>query len=292
MILGYISLLGIKIYNYAIFIIVLCLVVKIIKEFFNKISKKQADEKKIRDQKIKEFQKETNGDRDALTDKIYNFYQESNYNPFFDYFIKVVIFVLDFAIISAMVATFKPISNFNIVSDESAASIVSIYKEREGDAAKKYVEIRLLKDLDEYVDEYKANGVSDEEIQTLYDLKETFMIGNTETYIVPSMDKITVASALPIMAFFIFVLNTILSMSRQFKSIKKAIKTGTLQQKMLALLSPAMTLLSVVLICTFIFNTPMIISFYFIINYTWNFIRNIILLYKDKTNNAQHFINK
>lgn len=282
MYLAQVSLLGIKIQNYAVFILLFCLVIKCIKEVFNKIDAKQTKEKKAREEKIKKLQEESKGDKELLTEKIYKFYQDSNYNPILYYFIKISVFVLDFALISVMVATFKPMTNFNMISEDSIQSIVSIYKEQEGKSAKNYTEIRLLQDLEEYENLYKSSGVSEEELETLYDLKDSFDLFGMQTYIVPDFNNYSPEMVFPLIAFMLFIINTLIALIKQCSSLKRIFKEGTLTQKALSLIAPGLLVLSTILVCTFIFNTPIVISFYFIINYAWNLMKNIIKIVVNK----------
>lgn len=94
--LATVRLLGIPITCYPAFIIGLCLVTKIIRIFLNKYSKKQSEEKAVRDEKIAQLQKEAGGDRNVLSDKIYEYYKESNYNPYLTFLSKVALIIIDF----------------------------------------------------------------------------------------------------------------------------------------------------------------------------------------------------
>lgn len=126
--LATVRLLGIPITCYPAFIICLCLVTKIIRIFLNKYSKKQSEEKAVRDEKIAQLQKEAGGDRNVLSDKIYEYYKESNYNPYLTFLSKVALIIIDFAIVAVMVTTFKPISNFHVVEKDTATTITQIYR--------------------------------------------------------------------------------------------------------------------------------------------------------------------
>lgn len=280
-IIGFINVLGIRIYNYALFIIVFCLITKIFRTVLSKINKKQSQEKAKRDKKIKELQKMSGGNQKILADKIFEYYQESNYNPFLSVFTKIIIIIIDFAIILAMVATFKPITNFNIVSDKSAESIVSVYTENEKNA-NRYTEIRLLRDLEKYEDEYKKVGVSEQEMAALYNLRNTFKIGTLDTYIVPTMTEFSYNILIPLLAFVMFLINILISLIKNVKNAIKLYKTSDLADKISLIIAPIMSVFSLILVSTFIFNTPIIISFYFIINYTWNLVVNTIDAVKKK----------
>lgn len=284
MVLAYISLFGIKIYNYALALIILSLCVRVVRMFVAKLGNKQSKKSAEYNKKIAELRKETN-DEQELADKIYNYYQENNYNPILNFLLKFLVFVLDFAILTAAVASFKPITNFKIISEDSANSIISIYKENEGAEANRYTEIRLLKDLDEYSDQYKAAGVSDDEINTLQELKNTFKFGNLETYIIPSMNEFSVQMLPCLFAFILFAVNSLWSLVLQIKNLKKKKITDPdilITDKISALISPIVSVLCLVLVCTFIFKVPIVISFYFLINYGWSLIERIVQTIKIK----------
>ncbi|MGN0006355.1 MAG: YidC/Oxa1 family membrane protein insertase [Candidatus Gastranaerophilaceae bacterium] len=278
-----ITLFSIKIYNYALLIIILTLLVKGVRTLLDKVNAKQAVVKKERNAKIKQFQEESK-DKDELTDKIYNYYKETNYNPFLSVFLSVLMIVLDFAIISMALATFNPISNFKIIEPESTQSIVSIYREGEGDSANKYTEIRLLKDLETYEDKYIEAGVSQEEINTLYEFRDTFKLGSFETYIVPSMNKITLQSLPCLLTFGVFAANTLWLIIIHLKQFIKVLQNN--KKEPLEILMGAFPLmldaLTVALVSSLIFNTPIVISFYFLINYSWMLITKIINACKRK----------
>lgn len=282
-----ITLFGIKIYNYALLIIVLTLLVKCVRTLLDKVNAKQAVVKKERNEKIKQFQEESK-DKDELTDKIYNYYKETNYNPFLSVFLSILMIVLDFAIISMALATFKPISNFKIIAPESAQSIVSIYREAEGDSANKYTEIRLLKDLETYEDKYVEAGVTQEEINTLYEFRDTFKLGNFETYVVPSMNKLTLQSLPCFLTFGVFAVNTLWLIIIHLREFIKVLKNN--KKEPLKVLMGAFPLmldaLTVVLVSSLILNTPIVISFYFLINYSWTLITKIINTFKKKNKQA------
>ena len=278
MVLAYISLFGVKIYNYALALIILSLCVRVVRMFVAKVGKKQSKRSAEYNKKIVELRKETNNEQE-LADKIYDYYQENNYNPILNFLLKFLVFVLDFAILTAAVASFKPITNFKIISESSANSIISIYKENEGTEANRYTEIRLLKDLNKYSDQYRAAGVSEDEINTLQELKNTFKFGNLETYIIPSMNEFS-AQMLPcLFAFILFAVNSLWSLIIQIKNLKKVKFTDPdifITDKISALIGPIISVLCLVLVCTFIFKVPIVISFYFLINYGWSLIEKII----------------
>lgn len=285
MLSAYISIFGLKIHNYVLMLVLFSLLICIVKTVVAQLNRKQSVKSRERKEKVVQLQKESNGDQKELADRIYDYYKETNYNPFLNYFLKFLIILLDLLIITAAVATFKPITNFHIISDESANSIINIYKENEIEQGGRYTEIRLLKDLDKYEDKYTAAGVSAEEIQTLRELKETFKVGNLETYIVPSLNGFSVQALPCLFAFLLFAINSIWSFVFQIKKVKN-IKLSdpdiALVDKLNTYIAPISNIITNIIVCTFIFKVPIVISFYFIINYGWNFIQKIIVTIVNK----------
>ena len=246
-----------------------------------KISRKQTAAGKERAAKIKQLQQESGGDRDALTDKIYDYYKESNYNPVLNFFSKFVIIAVNFAILTAFVSTFSPITNYKVITDENAQKIVSIYKENEPDATR-YTEMRLLNDLEKYENQYKKAGVSNEEIQRLYNLRDSLTLGKLKTYMVPTIKNFSPATLIPIVAFILYLIKFLLDIIRQLKSLKDSFGSLDITGKLTGILSPFMSVFSLVLVSTIILKTPIIVSFYFIINYLWGIGQYIIENTKSK----------
>lgn len=258
-----------------------CVIVKIISFFLGKISRKQTAAGRERAAKIKQLQQESGGDRDALTDKIYDYYKESNYNPVLNFFSKFVIIAVNFAILTAFVSTFSPITNYKVITDENAQKIVSIYKENEPDATQ-YTEMRLLNDLEKYENQYKKAGVSNEEIQRLYNLRDSLTLGKLKTYMVPTIKNFSPATLIPIVAFILYLIKFLLDIIRQLKSLKDSFGSLDITGKLTGILSPFMSVFSLVLVSTIILKTPIIVSFYFIINYLWGIGQYIIENTKSK----------
>lgn len=246
-----------------------------------KISRKQTAAGRERAAKIKQLQQESGGDRDALTDKIYDYYKESNYNPVLNFFSKFIIIVVNFAILTAFVSTFSPITNYKVITDENAQKIVSIYKENEPDATQ-YTEMRLLNDLEKYENQYKKAGVSNEEIQRLYNLRDSLMLGKLKTYMVPTIKNFSPATLIPITAFILYLIKFLLDIIRQLKSLKGSFSSLDITGKLTGILSPFMSVVSLILVSTIILKTPIIVSFYFIINYLWGIGQHIIENTKSK----------
>lgn len=279
--LATVRLLGIPITCYPAFIIALCLVTKIIRIFLNKYSKKQSEEKAVRDKKIAQLQKEAGGDRDLLSDKIYEYYKESNYNPYLTFLSKVALIVIDFAIVAVMVATFKPISNFHVVEKDTATTITQIYMDKE-EKSTPYTEIRVLKDLEKYESDFEKGGVSKADIKKLYDLRDSFSLGSLKTYLVPPVKDNPQLMAVPALAMVLYVAQYIIGLWQSIEKMRLSFKKLKPAGKAMMLTQPILNTAFLALTATIVFNTPIVISFYFIVTYTWNLINTIVQLIKTK----------
>lgn len=279
--LATVRLLGIPITCYPAFIIGLCLVTKIIRIFLNKYSKKQSEEKAVRDEKITQLQKEAGGDRDVLSDKIYEYYKESNYNPYLTFLSKVALIVIDFAIVAVMVATFKPISNFHVVEKDTATTITQIYMDKE-EKSTPYTEIRVLKDLEKYESDFEKGGVSKADIKKLYDLRDSFSLGSLKTYLVPPVKDNPQLMAVPALAMVLYVAQYIIGLWQSIEKMRLSFKKLKPAGKAMMLTQPILNTAFLALTATIVFNTPIVISFYFIVTYTWNLINTIVQLVKTK----------
>lgn len=279
--LATVRLLGIPITCYPAFIIGLCLVTKIIRIFLNKYSKKQSEEKAVRDKKIAQLQKEAGGDRDLLSDKIYEYYKESNYNPYLTFLSKMALIVIDFAIVAVMVATFKPISNFHVVEKDTATTITQIYMDKE-EKSTPYTEIRVLKDLEKYESDFEKGGVSKADIKKLYDLRDSFSLGSLKTYLVPPVKDNPQLMAVPALAMVLYVAQYIIGLWQSIEKMRLSFKKLKPAGKAMMLTQPILNTAFLALTATIVFNTPIVISFYFIVTYTWNLINTIVQLIKTK----------
>lgn len=279
--LATVRLLGIPITCYPAFIIGLCLVTKIIRIFLNKYSKKQSEEKAVRDEKIAQLQKEAGGDRNVLSDKIYEYYKESNYNPYLTFLSKVALIIIDFAIVAVMVTTFKPISNFHVVEKDTATTITQIYMEKE-EKSTPYTEIRVLKDLEKYELDFEKGGVSKADIQKLYDLRESFSLGSLKTYLVPPVKDNPQLMSIPTLAMVLYVLQYIIGLWQSIEKMRLSFKKLKPAGKAMMLTQPILNTAFLALTATIVFNTPIVISFYFIVTYTWNLINTIVQLIKTR----------
>lgn len=279
--LATVRLLGIPITCYPAFIIGLCLITKIIRIFLNKYSKKQSEEKAVRDKKIAQLQKEAGGDRDVLSDKIYEYYKESNYNPYLTFLSKVALIVIDFAIVAVMVATFKPISNFHVVEKDTATTITQIYMDKE-EKSTPYTEIRVLKDLEKYESDFEKGGVSKADIKKLYDLRDSFSLGSLKTYLVPPVKDNPQLMAVPALAMVLYVAQYIIGLWQSIEKMRLSFKKLKPAGKAMMLTQPILNTAFLALTATIVFNTPIVISFYFIVTYTWNLMNTIVQLIKTK----------
>lgn len=279
--LATVRLLGIPITCYPAFIIGLCLITKIIRIFLNKYSKKQSEEKAVRDKKIAQLQKEAGGDRDVLSDKIYEYYKESNYNPYLTFLSKVALIVIDFAIVAVMVATFKPISNFHVVEKDTATTITQIYMDKE-EKSTPYTEIRVLKDLEKYESDFEKGGVTKANIKKLYDLRDSFSLGSLKTYLVPPVKDNPQLMAVPALAMVLYVAQYIIGLWQSIEKMRLSFKKLKPAGKAMMLTQPILNTAFLALTATIVFNTPIVISFYFIVTYTWNLINTIVQLIKTK----------
>lgn len=258
--------------------ILFSLSVCVIRKIISFATRKQQKESAERNKKVAELQKESDNNEE-LTDKIYEYYKQTGYNPILNILLKSFVIILDLTILMSAFATFKPITNFHIISKESAASVVSIYQDNEGPGANRYTEIRLLEDLDKYTEQYKAAGVTDEEIHTLEQLKDTFSFMGMETYIVPSIGDMTVQVLPCLFAFLLFAINSVWNLVvqlKQAKGVKISDPDVSLSTKISVLVAPITNIICSILVCTFIFQVPIVLSFYLIVNYGWSLGEKIV----------------
>ena len=216
-----------------------------------------------------------------LSDKIYEYYKESNYNPYLTFLSKAALIIIDFAIVAVMVTTFKPISNFHVVEKDTATTITQIYMDKE-EKSTPYTEIRVLKDLEKYESDFEKGGVSKADIQKLYDLRDSFSLGSLKTYLVPPVKDNPQLMSIPTLAMVLYVLQYIIGLWQSIEKMRLSFKKLKPAGKAMMLTQPILNTAFLALTATIVFNTPIVISFYFIVTYTWNLINTIVQLIKTR----------
>ena len=193
----------------------------------------------------------------------------------------MALIIIDFAIVAVMVTTFKPISNFHVVEKDTATTITQIYMEKE-EKSTPYTEIRVLKDLEKYESDFEKGGVPKADIQKLYDLRESFSLGSLKTYLVPPVKDNPQLMSIPTLAMVLYVLQYIIGLWQSIEKMRLSFKKLKPAGKAMMLTQPILNTAFLALTATIVFNTPIVISFYFIVTYTWNLISTIVQLIKTR----------
>lgn len=247
-------------------VIILIGVTKIITIPLSHIQKKQANAKKERDSKIKELQVSTNGDKDALTEEIYKYYKEIDYNPIKQFISKFIVFILNFAILFSLLGAFQPITNFSNLNKNTIQTIVDTYKGNF--ISNSYLEIEILNNLEE-LQPYLSDKVSYEEFDELKKVRNKFTIGKVDTTIIPLQSNNNVYIALPIIVLILAVLKNLPVL------LKKHNNSRSLMIDIL------MAVFDVAITSFFVFKTPIIVCIYLLINNIYSLLKIIINLLKE-----------
>ena len=266
--------------NYAVFIIVFVLITRLVSIPLNKISKKQTIEKQKREAKYKEFEKECNGDREELSNKIYEYYKNSNFNPYTSFISKFLIIVLNIVIVFAIVGCFSPLKNFSSIPENEVQNIVNIYKEET--KTKRYPEITMLSDVDSTAKLLKNKGIKSEYINEIKNTKEKFKIFGFDTTQVPKYTNELWVKVLPYLVVSLLIIRTLITILFQIVHIKDKKKLTML----LASTLPS-TLLSVGFSIALSIYTPVIVCIYLMILYISSLISTISSLVKKGGSNNE-----
>lgn len=263
--------------NYVVLIIVFCVLTKIVSIPLKLIASRQYKEKAVRDQHCKKLYSEYGSDKEKLTEKIYEYYKSSKYNPITFYTVKIIIIFINILLILLMVGTFKPISNFTNISESEKKQIVEIYEEQNEKTSTKlnYTEISLLNSLDDIKGPLVEAGISNQTINTLYSIKEKFTLGSVPMYAIPKLGALNAGSLVLFIALgasFAKVIPVLVNCIKR----RKDFKTMGLSDKQKFIASPIISVLTFVLSISIIFNTPLVICFYFIFQYIYVLVFELI----------------
>lgn len=259
--------------NYVVLIILFCILIKIVSIPLKVVLSKQQKEKVQRDDYCKELYSKYSDDQEKLSDEIYKYYKESKYNPLVYFSIKTVIIIVNILLILLMVGTFKPISNFTDISETEKNQIIDIYEEK--NHGLNYQEISLLNNLDQMNESLLDAGISSQTIQTLYNLKDKFTLFDVPMYEIPHISGLNLGSVVLVIALATSFARIIPPIQHLIKYRKSFNRMG-LQEKQKFIVSPVISLITFILSISIILNTPLVVCFYFIFQYLYALILELM----------------
>ena len=124
--------------------------------------------------------------------------------------------------------------------------------------------------------------MSKADIQKLYDLRDSFSFGSLKTYLVPPVKDNPQLMSIPTLAMVLYVLQYIIGLWQSIEKMRLSFKKLKPAGKAMMLTQPILNTAFLALTATIVFNTPIVISFYFIVTYTWNLINTIVQLIKTR----------
>ena len=255
--------------NYAIFIIVLVLVTRLVTIPLSKMSKKQNAEKQNRKQVYKKLEEETNGNKEELTNKIYKYYKESDFNPWKSFFSKFIIFALNMAIVFSIIGCFSPLTNFSNIPKADVEKIVTVYTQEI--ETKRYPQISMLDNIDKTVEVLEKNNISYDYINEIKTIKEKFMLGRLDTTQIPKGSNNSFVKWLPVLVSLLLIMRCLVSIM----TIVRVTKDENQRLISLASVVPS-TVLSVIMTISIAGFTPVIVCFYLMILYLFGLIQSFI----------------
>ena len=261
--------------NYAVFTLVLIILAQFVTFLLNKVIKKQNIEKAERDKKYKEFEKEANGNKDELTEKIYNYYLESHFNPYKVFFLRFLIFFSNLLVVFVIIGCFSPLSNFSNIPKKDVNEIVSIYTQNVD--VKRYPEISMLSNIDETEKIFTENGISKEYIDEIKIIKEKFKLFGLDTTLVPKMANVDGLIILPIIVCSLIIIKFLITILTQIKYTKDKKKLMT----NLAINIPT-SLMSIGISVALAVYTPVIVCIYLIIIHTKSLLQILLSTFNKK----------
>lgn len=239
---------------------------KIISIPLNRVLNKQKSAKKERDLKIAELKENTNGDQEALTEEIYQYYKNIDYNPIKTFISKAVIVVLNLSILFSVVGVFKPVTNFSELNKEQIKTATTIYQENFD--TNSYIEIEMLHNLDK-VKPLLEKELSKENIDNLNEVKSKFVVGSLDTTIIPTHSDKGVYICLPVIVLILCVLQQIVV------NLNKKEKNELLIGSLMGCISVGITAL-------FVFKTPIIVCLYFLVIDFYSLVLSVFNYIKSK----------
>lgn len=258
--------------NYAIFILLVIIIGRLISIPCDSVRKKLNAEKKERDAVYAEIQKKTNSEKDKITNEIYNYYKKSNFKPWKLVFTNVIIFLVNTIILISILACFKPLTNFSNIPKNEVKEIISIYQNNVD--TKRYPEITILSDIDKISNILKNNNISNKQINEILSVKNKFMIGKLDTTVIPKTSNETNVKIFPITFIGLCVLQNLISIVNILCKKNK--------NKKLIIINLISLIFTLLVTISIIRTTPVIVCFYLMIIYMYGIIRKIISILKDK----------
>lgn len=243
--------------NYAIVIILICFMSIIVSAALNIVRRKQADEKKKRNQYCKQLYKKIGDDKDKLSKAIYEYYRDSNYNPIKSFFSSLFVVLINVFMIVVVVSSFNPISNMTDISKKEVQLVVDIYSQEYD--AKYYQEMSVLSNLDNIDELLLENGVSSNTVLKLNELCNKLSIGSFKAFYIPSFETRETLITLPIITLALGLIRLFSVLTKQIKLLKKQ----PLQSAKISVLICCLSIFTFAVSSIVVFYAPIIVCLYF-----------------------------
>lgn len=262
--------------NYACLIIGICMLTVIISALLGKVSKKQNLKKIERDRHCRELYNKYGDDKEKLTESIYKYYEECNYNPVTSFLSRFCIAALNVFMVIVVLASFNPISNMTDISKEQLRLITDVYSEEYENQY--YTELSVLSELDNIEELLVSKGVSQETLSKLNNLQCQLTVGSIKTYCVPKLSHNDNFILLPIITFTLGFMNFIPDLLKALTAIKKK----SISKSKAEIINCSFSLLVLIFSSIVIFYAPIIVCVYFFMQRVYQLCKKIFSCYKQK----------